>query len=288
MGLQYDNRERLRQEIIPHCRSIKIDADKAYFTDLTDLHVGANGFDEEALVNFIDVVKNTPNMYFLIGGDASNHANRGSKSSQFDDYASPREQIKGKYERGKLVRKGLVQLFDPILDRCLGIIDGNHNTTRLKDFNDMSAAEYFADITGIPYLGAFALIEFVVGKQAKNSYLHHIHHSGSTGAKKNLNKLQDRGFNWDADVYWGEHTHKDHFGRDTIIRWDRKNKKPYIRDKVYINGNSYLSWSGYAKAAGYAPNTTGAKIVEMNGQRGNWDIRVYERVKDFVELVYRA
>lgn len=287
MGVRYDNRLLLEQEILPHINTLKIDADVAYFANLTDLHVGSNGFDEEALQNFINLVLQVPNFYVHIGGDASNHANRGSKSSQFDDYSTPKEQIKGRFVNGKLERKGLVQLFEPLIERnrIVGITDGNHNTTRLKDFNDMSGAEYFSDITGVPYFGALAIHEFVVG-QGKNSYVNFIHHSGSTGKRKNLNALQDRVFHWEADVHWGEHTHKDHYGRDTVVYYDRKNKKPLVRDRVYVNGNSYQSWGGYAKDKLYDPNTTGAKVLEFSGKRGKWDIRVYERVKDFVELVY--
>ena len=228
------------------------------------------------------MVKNTPNFYVLIGGDATNHANRGSKSSPFDDYMTPREQVKGKFDKyGLLERKGMLQLLAPIEDRIVGIIDGNHNTTRLKEFNDMSCAEYYSDLTGVPYLGPLAIIEIVVGK---NSYVHFVHHSGSTGKRKNLNNLQDRVWNWEADVHWGEHTHKDHYGRDTVVSFDRKNKKLMVRDRLYINGNTFLSWSGYAKDKLYSPNTTGCTIVEMSGKNKEWDMRVWERIKDFAEL----
>lgn len=283
----FDNVKKLEEELHPHFHTLKLpDLDSVFFTDLTDLHIGTNGFDEEALTNFVGIVKQIPNFYVFIGGDATNHANRGSKSSPFDDYMTPKEQVKGKFESGKLVRRGMLQIFEPIQDRIIGISDGNHNTTRLKEFNDMSAAEYYADISGVKYFGALAMIEFVVGT-GKNSYLHFIHHSGSTGKRKNLNALQDRAINWDADVMWGEHTHKDLFGRDTVVYYDRKNKKPMVRDRLYVNGNSYLSWSGYAKDKLYSPNKTGATILEMSGKRGGWDVRVYERVKDFVELQKR-
>lgn len=282
--VQYDNKRLLEMELSPHITTIKINDEKAFFTDLTDVHIGHKGVDYEALDAFVEVVKATPNLYVFIGGDASNHANRGSKSSPWEEDMSPREQIKGKYDvYGNLVNRGLVQIFEPIQDRILGIIDGNHNTTRLKEFNDMSAAEYYSDLTGVPYYGALAMVEFVIGN-GKNSYLHFLHHSGATGKRKNVNALQDRVFNWEADVHWGEHTHKSHFARDTVVYYDRKNKKPLVRDRLYINGSSYLSWSGYAKDKLYAPNETGCKIVEMSGKRGEWDMRVYERVRDFVEL----
>lgn len=279
----FDNKKLLEQELSQHFVSIRVNSDVAFFTNLTDLHVGHKGFDRQALKNFVEVVKSVPNFYVFIGGDATNHANKGSKSSQFEEDMTPREQIKGKWEYGRLVKEGLIQLLEPIQDRIIGISDGNHNTRRLKEFNDMSAAEYYADLTGIRYFGPLAIIEFVVGP-GKNSYIHFIHHSGSTGKRKNLNALQDRVWNWEADVHWGEHTHKNHFGRDVVISFDRKNKKPLIRDRLYVNGNSYLSWSGYAKDKLYAPNRTGATIIEMSGLKGKWDLRVYERVKDFVDL----
>lgn len=287
--LEFENIKRLERENEHHFISIPVNADRVFFTDLTDLHVGHYGFDEVALTNFVNVVKNVPNFYVFIGGDSTNHANKGSKSSQFEEYATPREQIKGKYEYGKLVRKGLIQLLEPIQDRIIGIINGNHNGTRLQEFNDMSAAEYYSDLTGVRYFADYAFIEFVVGKDKshRNSYTHFIHHSGSTGKNKNVGNLMQRGIYFDADVHWGEHTHQDPFARIPVITFDRYNKKPLVRQKLYINGNSYLSWSGYAKAKLYPPNITGAHILEMSGRRGDWDIRHFERVKDFYELVVR-
>ena len=55
MGVRYDNRLLLEQEILPHINTLKIDADVMYFANFTDLHVGSNGFDEEALQNFINL-----------------------------------------------------------------------------------------------------------------------------------------------------------------------------------------------------------------------------------------
>lgn len=273
-----DNTRLLEKDIAAKFETIRISDQKAYFTDISDLHIGHKGFDEQSLEQLIKIIKKTPNFYIFIGGDSTNHANKGSKSSQYEEYMSPRCQIKGLYENGKLIRKGLKQFFEPISDRIIGAIDGNHDGTRLREFNDMSATEYFCDISGVKFFGEFAFIEFIVNR---NSYTHFIHHSGSKGKKQNLNALQDRALNFNADVHWGEHTHKDLYGRDVVIDFDRKNKKPIVRDRLYINSSSYLSWSGYAVRKLYSPNKTGVKIIEMSGKRDEWDIRVYERLKDF-------
>lgn len=276
-----DNTRMLERELSQHFATIRVNADKAYFTDTADLHVGSLGFDEKSLEALIEVIRTTPNFYVFIGGDSVNHACRGSKSSQFEEYMTPREQIRGQYKNGKLIRKGLLQLFEPIKERVLGIIDGNHDGTRMKEFNSMSAAEIAADLMGIKYFGSLAFVELVVGK---NSYTHFIHHSGSTGKKMNLNALQDRAMTWDADLHWGEHTHRSNYGRDKVISYDRYNKKPIVRDRLYVNASSFLSWSGYAKDKLYPPGRTGVSIVEMNGLKGQRDIRVFERLKDFTEL----
>ena len=89
-----DNTRLLEQEISQHFATLRINADKAYFSNLADLHVGHVGFDEKSLEALIEVVRTTPNFYVFVGGDSINHASKGSKSSQFEEYMSPREQIK--------------------------------------------------------------------------------------------------------------------------------------------------------------------------------------------------
>lgn len=278
----YDNIKKLETELSAHYLHIGAEVERAFFTDLSDIHVGHKGFDERAFEATVKVIQNTPNFYVFLGGDSINHANKGSKSSPFEEYMTPREQIKGKYENGRLVRKGLVHLLEPISDRIVGKIDGNHDGTRAQDFNDMSPMEWLCDILKIPYLRDLAIVQFSL---ANNAYTHYIHHiSGSTGKRMNLNKLQEKGEEFRCDVIWGEHTHRRHYGSELYVDVDLRNRKPVVREQFFINASSFLSWSGYAKTKGYRINKTGVNIVEMSGVRGSRGIQIYNSLSHFLDM----
>lgn len=284
----FDNHKETEQMLSTHYKHIRVNADKCYYADMSDIHLGHKAFDEKSFENTINVIKQIPNFYVFLGGDSANHANKGSKSSQYEENMTPREQIKGQYEYergGKLLRKGLLQHLEPIKDRIIGKINGNHDGTRMQEFNDMSPSEYLCDVLGIEYFGDLAFIHFSVGKNAYTHFHHHI--TGSTGKKLNLNKLQEKGEEFRCDVIWGEHTHRRQWGWETYVDIDLRNQKPVIRKQYYLNTNSMMGWGGYAKTKGYRLGLTGIKVIEMSGIKGNRYIRVYDNFQDFYDLVVK-
>jgi hypothetical protein len=266
--------KRLEQDLKNHYLHRRFNVDKVYFADISDIHLGHKGFDEEAFSQFIELVKRTPDFYLFLGGDSINHANKGSKSSQFEEDMTPREQIKGKFVDGKLVKKGLVQHLEPVKHRIIGKIDGNHDGTRSQEFNDISPMEWLCDTLNIRYFGDLAILQFVVGGNAYTHYIHHI--SGSTGNNLNLAKLQKKGEEFRCDVIWGEHTHRRHYGSEIYVDVDLYNKKPIVREQYFVNAGTFLNWSGYAKTKGYRINKPSCNIVELSGVKGKWGIKVHE------------
>ena len=255
--------KKIEQDLKKHYTHHRFDENKIYLVDFSDIHIGHKGFDSEAFSKAIELVKRTPNMYVFLGGDSINHANKGSKSSQFEENMTPREQI-----------KALAKYLEPIKDRILGKIDGNHDGTRAQEFNDISPMEWLCDMLNIRYFGDLAILQFVVGHNAYTHYFHHI--SGSTGKKMNLNKLQEKGEEFRCDVIWGEHTHRRHYGSEIYVAVDLYNKKPMVREQYFVNAGTFLNWSGYAKTKGYRINKPSCNIVEMCGIKGKWGIKVHE------------
>lgn len=276
----YDNLRRLERELSSHYTCIEVEADRVFVTDLSDIHIGHRGFDMSAFENTIEVIKSIPNFYVILGGDSINHASKGSKSSQFEEDMTPKEQLRGKYENGKLIKKGLIQLLEPIKDRIICKVDGNHDGTRAVEFNDISPMEWLCDTLGIRYFGDMAIVQFSVGSNAYTHFIHHI--TGSTGKKMNLNRLQEKGEEFRCDVIWGEHTHRRHFGSEVYVDIDLRNRKPVVREQYFVNASTFLSWSGYAKTKGYRIGKTGCNIVEMSGVRGKRGIRVYDGIENFM------
>lgn len=279
----YNNIKKLERELMQHYKYIEVDSERVFFTDFSDIHIGHRGFDEKSFENTIKLIQSIPNFYVMLGGDSINHANKGSKSSQFEEDMTPHEQLFGKFENNKLIKKGLLQHLEPIKDRIIGKIDGNHDGTRSQEFNSISPMEWFCERLGIDYYGDLAIIQFSLPNNAYTHYFHHI--SGSTGKKINLNKLQERGEEFRCDVIWGEHTHRRSYGSEVYVDIDLRNRKPIVREQYFVNANTFLSWSGYGKTKGYRINKTGINIVEMSGVKGNRYIRVYDSIELFLQSI---
>jgi hypothetical protein len=270
--MSFNNFKYLEKEISEHYMVKKYDKhDKIYFTDLSDLHVGHKGFDEESFKKTVSIIAKHPNFFVFLGGDSINHANKGSKSSQFEESMSPREQV-----------LYLEQLITPIKNQIIGKIDGNHDGSRGREFNDISPMEWFCDRNSIKYLKEYAIVQFSVG--GRYSYTHYLHHrSGSSGKNMNVSKMQSKGEEFRCDVIWGEHTHKRHWASEIYVEIDTRNQMPIIREQYFVNANTFLNWSGYAIDFGYRINKTGINIVEMSGNTPNKRMRVLD-MDTFIEL----
>lgn len=279
----FNNVKQLEEDLNSHfIRKEFADVDKLFLVDLSDVHIGSKSFDGESLKNTLELIKNTPNFYIILGGDTINHANKGSKSSQFEDDMTPKEQIIGQVKGDKVIKPGAVQFFEPVRDRILCKVDGNHDATRAKEYNDITPTEWLCSLLKIPYMRELALLSLQVGKHNYTAFIHHI--SGSTGKKINLNKLQELGEQFRADIIFGEHTHRRQYGSEIYVDFDSKTHKPVIREQYFVNANSFQGWGGYAKEKGYRINKTGANIVELGGVGNRRYIRVYQSIEDFIEL----
>lgn len=270
--MSFNNLKMLEEQIGQHYKHINVKGDKLYLVDLSDIHVGSKGFDEKSFKNTINLLSKVDNVMVILGGDSYDNAVLGSKTSAFSQaVVSPREQV--------LLFEELVK---PIKNKIIGKIDGNHDGTRAKTFNDFSLSEHFCYRNNVTYFGDYAIFHFSIGKCAFTVFAHH--RSGSSGKKLNLNKLQEVGEMWRCDIILGEHTHKRHFGSEIYIDVDTRNRKPVIREQFFVNTNSFLNWSDYAIEKGYRPSKTGANVIELTGGHGgSRKIRVID-METFAEL----
>lgn len=252
--MSFNNLKMLEEQINQHYKHFEIETDKLYLVNLSDIHVGSKGFDEKTFKKTIDVLSQIKNVMVILGGDSINHANKGSKSSQFEETMTPREQV-----------LHLEKLIQPIKNKIICKISGNHDATRSKEFNDFSLMEWFCDRNRIPFFDEYALLQFSIGDCAFTSFV--MHKTGATGKNLNVGKLQQFGEMWRCDIIFGEHSHKRHYGSEVYTDIDLRNRKAIVREQWYINTNSFLNWSGYAVENGYRISKTGCNVVELTGGR---------------------
>ena len=92
---------------------------------ISDVHLGAREHMEREWKSFCDTVLMQPNVYVTLGGDLINNATRSSVSNVFDDVLRPREQ-----------KKLMAEMLEPIRDRILCAVTGNHERRSGKDADD--------------------------------------------------------------------------------------------------------------------------------------------------------
>jgi len=222
----------------------KISKDVVNLYHVTDLHIGAENFREREFKDFINVIKNDPNGYWIGGGDyiegvtindpRFSPGELGKKYNLKDLNDLPRKQIKQFYD-----------IIKPIQDRCLGLIIGNHEEKYIK-FNHFDVYDYLADeLMGNRSLklGKNGYILLTIGKShQKNVKIFCTHGEGLScspddGAvmtsfiKLTADKI--------ADIYFAGHVHR-LLEASTVFIDVNRNGKLFESIKSYVIGGAWL------------------------------------------------
>lgn len=245
--------------------NVRVNADRAYFINLADLHYGLNH--RGLVLQWLEYLYNIPNLYIGLGGDAGNGVTRGSKGNPLEEWASGSQQL---YALAKDLKPWVES------DRLLYIIKGNHLAGRMEDDTFHTPEELLAYILGKPELfkGSQAFVYFNVNK---NCYVHFAQHKSP--------KKKDH-FAWiNADVTWREHTHENAYNRSLVMEHNKYAKHPIIKEVLEINSGHWQIVPEYTKYNGYRPTPTGCWITEMSGT--GRDIRVWSN-EDLLHMSERG
>lgn len=235
-----------------HTVQIRVDADKAYFTNIADIHMGLNN--RRLFQETIEFLLSIPNMYFGIGGDSTNNSTRVSKGNVIEEELVGSEQV-----------YAIVEDLRPLVaaNRLLYIIDGNHGAGRMRDLVYSTPEENIAHLLGRPdlYKREQVIVYFNV---RKNCYVHFAQHASGKKREK---------FAWvNADVVWREHIHEYKAESNVVVEHNKYAKKPIIKEVWEIYSGHWQVLPSYVKMNGYRVVLPGCYIVEMSGVAGDWRI----------------
>jgi len=130
-----------------------VDDDVAYLVPISDLHIGDKSFSKNGrrkLNGYINWVKERDNAFVFLGGDIFNVAGRQTLTSPFDSSSD-------EYELA-------IDLFEPIKDKIIGAIEGNHEFRMIDEFG-YSPTSLLCKHFNIVYARWSAIIRFKVGKR---------------------------------------------------------------------------------------------------------------------------
>ena len=212
---------------------------------ISDVHYCALEHLNKEWLEFCKMIEKTPNAYVILGGDLINNSVRTcSFINPYDELVRPREQ-----------KKKMVEYLEPIKDKILCCVSGNHEARSLKDDDidityDIMAKLDLEDV----YRENMAFMKVSLGhRKADNtpiqSYTFAVTHGAGggiyTGATVNRNERFGNVIDG-LDCLIVGHTHKGTVTKPSKIVIDRKNAKVSMSHYTVISMTSWLNYGGYA------------------------------------------
>ena len=226
---------------------------------VSDVHLGAAECMEREWMDFISMVANTPNVYITLGGDLLNNATKSSVSNVYDEVYRPSE-----------AKRMMAKMLEPVRDRILCAVGGNHERRSSKDVDDDITYDIMAklDIENL-YRENIAFVKIQLGEKERENgirttswqrptYSLVVTHGAGGGALTGsaVNRNERYGYVMDGvDALIVGHTHKPFTTQPGKILVDTRNEKVSIRPFKVISSTSWLDYSGYAAQKMLLPTT---------------------------------
>ncbi len=201
---------------------------------LSDLHLGHINCQMAKLKSDLEVIRNTPGLYVVLGGDLIDNvvtgvAGRGMHHEQLTSI-----------EIQKYLAEEMVEYLGP--DKILAMLLGNHDEWSMKS-DDFDPIRYLAKHIGCPYLGPHGYINADIGSQTYRLLVGHQFRMNSSFNKTHAAKRK-MDFHGDADGVMLGHKH------DAAVEMAR------VRGQVrfFAQAGSYLRSSVYSERLGFLPS----------------------------------
>jgi hypothetical protein len=218
-----------------------------------DVHLGDKCCDKKAVRNVVSQIEKSDDIFWCSTGDLLNVALKNSKSDVYSSMSLKAE------------LNELIELIDPIKEKCLGIVGSNHHK-RLENEVGLNLDETISALSGIPYLSDLGVIDITCENCSYFIVLHHGCGGGrGIGAKANeLARLAEVVAG--ADIYMQGHTHQFNYFPLETNYIDRKRKSVQTICSHFITTGHYLSWDdSYAQTLKLRPAPIGSAIATLYG-----------------------
>ena len=232
---------------------------------VADVHLGAKECMEKEFFDFLKMVKETPNVYLVLAGDLINNATKSSISNVFEDRYRPSEQ-----------KKMMAQLLEPVADRLICAVPGNHEARSGRDADDCPLYDILCklDVENI-YRENIAIVKIrmgdnkIDGTRNPTYILAVVHGSGGgiyTGGSVNRNERF--GYVFDGvDALITGHTHKPVVSTPSKIKIDPRHNKVEITPFKVITATSWLEYGGYAARKMLLPASHCLQTMTLRGAK---------------------
>ena len=227
----------------------KFDSDILIYP-ISDVHLGALEHAQGEWERFCKRVLDNPRAYITLGGDLINNATRSSVSNIFEDTMRPREQ-----------KKRMVEYLEPIKDRILCAVEGNHERRSSKDADDSPMYDIMAKLD-IEHLYRENMAFVVIGlgerrdghghdtyKRPNTQYIFAVTHGAGGGAFTGAGVNRNERFGnviEGVDALVVGHTHKGAVTKPSKIVVDARQDTACVKSYTVVSSVSWLNYGGYA------------------------------------------
>lgn len=212
---------------------------------ISDVHYGALEHMKKEWAEFCKMVEQSENTYLILGGDlVNNNVRTCGFINPYDEIVRPRDQ-----------KHRMVEFLEPIKDRILCAVSGNHEARSIRDDDTDITYDIMAklDIEDL-YRQNICFMKVSLGRRKNDntpeqSYTFAITHGAGggiyTGATVNRNERFGNVIDG-LDCLVVGHTHKGTVSKPAKIVIDRKNDKVSMSHYTVVSMVSWLNYGGYA------------------------------------------
>ena len=228
---------------------------------MADLHIGDSMCDFKLIMDKIEYIKNAKTAYCILDGDLMDTAICSSIGDTYGANLQPMEQL-----------KQCVKIFEPIKDKILAVLPGNHES-RVYKSDGLDITELMCAQLGIPQkyspTTAFLFIRFgdVPRRHRPQLFTAYVTHGSGGGRKEGgkVNRLADLASIVDADIYIHAHTHLPLVFKEAFYRVSGSNSSVALVDKLFVNTAAALNYGGYGDKQGFKPASKTAPVIYLDG-----------------------
>lgn len=218
---------------------------------VADVHLGAVEHSEPEWQAFLRRVENE-NAYLILAGDLLNNSTRGTRfANPFDELLRPRE-----------AKRRMVEYLEPIKDRILCVVSGNHEQRTVRDSDQDLTYDICAKLNVEHlYRENMAFMAISVGKRTnlekpQSTYTFAVTHGSGggiyTGAAVNRNERFGNIIDG-LDCLVSAHVHKGTISKPAKIVIDGRNNCVSMKHYVVVSCVPWLNYGGYAARAQLLP-----------------------------------
>lgn len=233
---------------------------------VADVHLGAKECMEQEFMSFIDMVAKTPDVYLILAGDLINNATKSSVSNCFEDRYRPSEQ-----------KQMIAKILEPVKDRILCAIPGNHEDRSGKDVDDDPMYDVMAKLNiEHLYRKNMAIMKLKFNRCKSTStyknpvYAFAVVHGTGGGALTGagVNRAERFANSIDGiDVLVTGHTHKPLVTTPSKIRVNLSQETVTEVPFDVVVATSWLKYSGYATKKMLTPTSHVFQKIILSGSK---------------------